>query len=71
MRSAMGPTAFQSSVYCAMDIWCSVLNIGPVTFQRKLCVVSYSVYVSASRRESPCAMPARSSSPMPMPADAD
>ena len=43
MRSAIGSTAFQSSVYCAMNIRCSVLNIGPVTFQWKLCVVRYSV----------------------------
>ena len=43
MRSAIGSTAFHSSVYCAMNIRCSVLNIGPVTFQWKLCVVRYSV----------------------------
>ena len=43
IRSAIGSTAFQSSVYCAMNIRCSVLNIGPVTFQWKLCVVRYSV----------------------------
>ncbi len=39
IRSAIGSTAFQSSVYCVMNIRCSVLNIGPVTFQWKLCVV--------------------------------
>ncbi|MNV80194.1 hypothetical protein D3C71_1737860 [compost metagenome] len=33
IRSAMGSTAFHSSVYCAMNMVCSVLNIGPVTFQ--------------------------------------
>ena len=43
MRSAIGSTAFQSSVYCCMNIVCSVLNIGPVTFQWKLWVVRYSV----------------------------
>ena len=43
MRSAIGSTAFHSSVYWAMNIACSVLNIGPVTFQWKLCVVRYSV----------------------------
>jgi hypothetical protein len=43
MRSAMGSTAFHNSVYCTMNIACSVLNIGPVTFQWKLWVVRYSV----------------------------
>ena len=39
IRSATGSTAFQSSVYCPMNMRCRVLNIGPVTFQWKLCVV--------------------------------
>ena len=43
MRSAIGSTAFHSSVYCVMNMVCSVLNIGPVTFQWKLWVVRYSV----------------------------
>jgi hypothetical protein len=43
MRSAIGSTAFHSSVYWPMNIACSVLNIGPVTFQWKLCVVRYRV----------------------------
>ena len=43
MRSATGSTAFHSSVYWVMNIACSELNIGPVTFQWKLWVVRYSV----------------------------
>ena len=39
MRSAIGSTAFHSSVYWTMNISCSELNIGPVTFQWKLWVV--------------------------------
>jgi len=35
MRSAITSRAFHSSTYCSMNIRCSVLNIGPVTFQWK------------------------------------
>ena len=49
-----------------MNITCSVLNIGPVTFQWKLCVVRYSVKVSASRPFRPLAMASRSLPEMPM-----
>ena len=38
MRSAIMSSAFHSSVYWSMNITCSVLNIGPVTFQWKLWV---------------------------------
>ena len=38
MRSAIRSRAFHSSVYWSMNITCSVLNIGPVTFQWKLWV---------------------------------
>ena len=39
IRSAIGSTAFPSSVYWVMNIVWSDVNIGPVTFQWKLCVV--------------------------------
>ena len=42
MRSAIRSIAFQVSVYCTMNIWCRVWNIGPSTFQWKLCVFRYS-----------------------------
>ena len=42
MRSAMVSTASHSSLYCVSNIRCSVLNIGPSTFQWKLWVCRYS-----------------------------
>ena len=49
-----------------MNMACRLLNIGPVTFQWKLWVVRYSVYVSASSLDRPAAIAARSFSLMPM-----
>ncbi|MCY1549282.1 hypothetical protein D9M68_854420 [compost metagenome] len=66
MRSAMLSSAFHSSVYCVMNIRCSVLNMGPVTFQWKLCVIRYSVYESASNLDSSPATAARSLSEIPI-----
>ncbi len=43
MRSAITSVEFHSSVYCSMNMACSELKCGPVTFQWKLCVVRYSV----------------------------
>ncbi|CFO08955.1 Uncharacterised protein [Bordetella pertussis] len=59
-------SAFHSSVYCAMNMLCSVLNSGPVTFQWKLCVIRYRVYESASSLDSSPVMAARSLSEMPI-----
>ena len=56
MRSATRSTASASSLYCASNMRCSVWNMGPVTFQWKLWVLRYSVYESASTRESPPAI---------------
>src|SRR5690606_11424709 len=39
IRSAISSSAFHCSVYCSMNISCRELNIGPVTFQWKLCVI--------------------------------
>ncbi len=39
MRSAIRSTASASSLYCASNMRCSVLNMGPVTFQWKLWVL--------------------------------
>src|SRR3954452_15691691 len=59
MRSAIGSMAFHASVYWSMNIWCSVWNIGPSTFQWKLCVFRYRTYVSARSRASACEIAAR------------
>src|ERR1700761_7408508 len=66
MRSAIESTASASSLYCPSNIRCNVLNIGPVTFQWKLWVFRYSVYVSASRCDRPSAIFLRSLSLIPM-----
>src|SRR5690606_35158796 len=66
IRSAMSSRAAHSSEYWVMNIWCSVLNSGPVTFQWKLWVIRYSVYESASILASSCATAARSFAVMPM-----
>src|SRR6185503_6881630 len=52
IRSAMASLASQSSLYCSSNIRCSVWNIGPTTFQWKLCVFKYNVNVSANTRDS-------------------
>src|SRR5690606_37581000 len=46
MRSAVSSSAFHCSVYWSMNIACSELNIGPVTFQWKLWVFRYRVKLS-------------------------
>ena len=66
MRSAMMSSAFHCSVYWSMNIACRLLNCGPVTFQWKLCVIMYSVKLSASSADKPSTILARSFSLMPM-----
>src|ERR1044072_186086 len=66
MRSAMRSIAFQVSVYCSMNIWCSVWNIGPSTFQWKPCVFRYSTYVSASTLDRPCTITPRWAAEIPV-----
>ena len=43
MRSAISSSASHNSLYWVMNIACSELNIGPVTFQWKLWVFRYRV----------------------------
>ena len=66
MRSAIRSVAVHSSVYCVSNMRCSVLNIGPVTFQWKLCVFRYTVNVSARSFDRPSAIFARSLASMPV-----
>src|SRR5690606_19535330 len=66
MRSAVSSSAFHCSVYWSMNIACSELNIGPVTFQWKVCVFRYSVKLSERNCARSSAMALRSLSGIPM-----
>src|SRR5690606_1582311 len=57
---------FHCSVYWSMNIACSELNIGPVTFQWKLCVFRYRVKLSERKCPRSSAIFCRWRSGMPM-----
>src|SRR5690554_3161505 len=66
MRSAMSSRAFHCSVYWSMNIACSELNIGPVTFQWKLWVFRYRVKLSDRNWARSCEIVLRSRSAIPI-----